>query len=147
MHKRLNKDEFSQIKQVAERARPMAVPNEQIKQRSNFESSAKLRLIVSKSALLRDEIRPPMDASPITIFSIPEQFFRAFQSSIIPCVYFIKEAKIKMSAACYFFCRTFRPSFVGIIPTSGIHETALFSSSPPSMERTELHQLLHEPAW
>jgi len=70
MHKRLNKDEFSQIKQVAERARPVAVPNEQIKQRSNLESSAKLRLMTSKSTLLRDEIRPAMDASPITIFSI-----------------------------------------------------------------------------
>jgi hypothetical protein len=71
MQKRLNNDESSQIKQVAERARPAAVPSEQIKQKSNFESSAKLRLMTSRNALLRDEIRPAMDASPITIFSIP----------------------------------------------------------------------------
>jgi hypothetical protein len=78
MHKRLNKDEFSQIKQVAERARPVAVPNEQIKQRSNFESSAKLRLMTSKNTLLKDEIYPDMEASLITIFSLSQQFFRAF---------------------------------------------------------------------
>ena len=38
MHKRANNDEFPQIKHVAERAKPVPVPNEQIKQRINFES-------------------------------------------------------------------------------------------------------------
>jgi hypothetical protein len=70
MQKRLNKDAFSQIKHVAERARPMAVPNEQIKQRSNFESSAKLRFITSRSTLLRDEICPDIEPALIIIFSI-----------------------------------------------------------------------------
>jgi hypothetical protein len=70
MQKRLSNDESSQIKQVAERARPMAVPNEQIKQKSNFESSAKLRFITSDITLLRDEIYPDMEASSITVSSI-----------------------------------------------------------------------------
>jgi hypothetical protein len=80
MQKRLNNDESSQIKQVAERARPAAVPNEQIKQKSNFESSAKLRLMSSKSALLRDEIYPDMEASSITVFSISQQHIHRVQA-------------------------------------------------------------------
>ena len=74
MHKRPNNDEFSQIKHVAERARPVAVPNEQIKQRSNFESWAKLRFITSKNPFLRDDICPDMEASSIIIFSISWQY-------------------------------------------------------------------------
>jgi hypothetical protein len=70
MDKRLNNDEFSQIKHIAEMANPAAVPNEQIKQRNNFESSAKLRFINSKNLSLRDEMCPVMEASSITIFSI-----------------------------------------------------------------------------
>ena len=63
MQKRHNKEEFSQIKQVADRARPVAVPNEQIKQRSNFESSAKLLFTISKNSLFRDEICTDTDVS------------------------------------------------------------------------------------
>jgi hypothetical protein len=74
MPRRANNDEFSQIKQVAERARPAAVPNEQIKQRSNFESSAKPRFITSKITLLKDEICPDMEAASIIIFSISWQY-------------------------------------------------------------------------
>ena len=58
----------------------MAVPNEQIKQKSNFESSAKLRLMTSKSTLLRDEIYPDMEASSITVFSIAQQHIHRVQA-------------------------------------------------------------------
>jgi len=41
--------------------------------------------------------------------------FGIFSPSIISCIYFIKVAGIKMSAPGYFFCRTFRHYFVGIV--------------------------------
>ena len=47
---------FSPIRHVAERTKPMAVPNEQMKQRINFESSAKPRFMTSKSHFLIDDI-------------------------------------------------------------------------------------------
>ena len=55
MHERPN-EAFSQIRHVPERTNPAPVPNEQIKQRINLESSAKPCFINLKSPFLIDVI-------------------------------------------------------------------------------------------
>jgi hypothetical protein len=55
-HKRPNNEKSSQIKHVSERANPVAVPNEQIKERINLQSSAKPCFMISKSRFLTDNM-------------------------------------------------------------------------------------------
>jgi hypothetical protein len=56
MHKR-PADAFSQRRQVTERAKPIPVPNEQIKQRINLKSPAKVCFRTCRTPFLRTEIR------------------------------------------------------------------------------------------